>query len=1684
MASDSTRRITIEVDVSGGQTSLRQIKDVREEADKLNTSQDHSIRIQKDLTNANVNTSKKFADQQQTMSGLVRTYAITAANVFALSAAYNVLRENANLEIMVKASEQLSKSTGINFSNVGKSIREISQGALGVKESMQAATLGISGGASVEQLERITAVATKAATALGRSVPDSITRMIQAVTKGEPELVDEFGIILRLTTATDEYARSVHKTSAELNTMEKQQAILQQLLKQGESKFKDVDLKENINEYDRLAASTQEILQKLLTIVSGPIASIFSTLTQHSGLLYVTIGLIASSLVKAVIPSFHEMGKSFGESSNKIISSSIDARRELATYYAFTNTKLNEQRNKYLSNTEAFKAAQATLKTTLPDVAGIAMAKTPGHALTFAQSSIDTKDIGRQIEAIGDSNKKVSIAIGDTVSMVTKESAKKIVDTLTFTRGIAEKEVKSMTDAIGGYWVSFKNKLNIISQEIHGTVGKVAGVGASISGVVGAAFSGQTLAGGKTAVRDFHKARLIEVDAAIEDGTASIKHFSGAWATASNVIIAGAGKAALAVRGIGMAMNFILGPIAILSTLFVVFSELVDWLELIPKKSKEASSTLDALTDDFEHLEKSVQDATDKLQLNAHTMADLVSKYELLGNKTREINEKISKGLAALQDIGGGKFQNSIGMKLLGLDGGTKQIEALKSIIAHVGQLEKLTGKPIDLKVNIQGIEMNLKDSLDKLSSLNPEDRLAVDQKVTYEIEKRNREIIDTEGSVKDLNSAVTNLNKSWQDQTTQFRRANPLSMQIESMETLIRTYDKFKKAGKGIEAELSIVEGLDPGKAKSIGLDTSKIEELKTLDTIRNFLKEIKTEGQTPVTQFQLFKQMIADGKLSLNNLTQIESILKTINSMGAVRPEVLKLLEKETADKLANIGDSGNSEKAQAALDMDKAQLNKELTVQSKLAELTEREKLQSSKAARGDLTELTKSLITKREILNVEKESAELSIATKEANIKGLTDPFAISQQVSEIEKLKASIKSITEEQTKYSDSVISSTHTIALYKQKLEPIKQDIEQLSNMLSELENQQKSRPETKDTEGLESIRVLNAEIDRNTEHKLRLEKLILKEEQAIAESTQNRLGLETSSLAILKLEGEEKKEQGKAIQNSINLLKEELAIKDLNIAKSEQVASKSEKELSLVSSISSNDKFDPTFRAKTLTIENKLMQDNLRIQLESIDNYIEEKESLTDIQKQLLGNAEVQKISEDLDSKKLERESLLVAYSIQKLDNAKKQNEIDKLLVDKGLKDFNTTFKTSMAIAAQDFSKSLGTSVDRAVKQIIGTIDATLDTTFSNAQAFLSGAKSGKEAIADIQEDLSKFFIDSAVNDAKNSLKEVFLHAIGGEANQFATPQEKTNDWLEKIYEKMGGTSLSSAGIEPGSSKGVGGSLFSGIKDFFGKAGTVLSDAAGGIGDFFSNIKWHAAGGIITEPSIIGAGEAGTEAIIPLSGGAVPVVLSGMQGGSIESTKALIAVSQKMRDIVGNGDEQIAALQGTNIAINTMSKEIVNQLIIGTAQIVNSLSGVGQKTGWNSIAAGLMAVSSLVGAAAGAYSSAPSGSGSDTAVASDYGSFSGGTSDAAYADGGVIDRPTRALMGEGRNSEAVVPLPNNRSIPVQFQGKNNMASDHPINISVNVVGVRDEGGLNRSDNQIALESARAAQRALRRDG
>ena len=70
------------------------------------------------------------------------------------------------------------------------------------------------------------------------------------------------------------------------------------------------------------------------------------------------------------------------------------------------------------------------------------------------------------------------------------------------------------------------------------------------------------------------------------------------------------------------------------------------------------------------------------------------------------------------------------------------------------------------------------------------------------------------------------------------------------------------------------------------------------------------------------------------------------------------------------------------------------------------------------------------------------------------------------------------------------------------------------------------------------------------------------------------------------------------------------------------------------------------------------------------------------------------------------------------------------------------------------------------------------------------------------------------------------------------------------------------------------------------------------------------------------------------------------------------------------------------------------------------------------------------------------------------------GGFRSAAYADGGVIKRPTVGLIGEGRYNEAVVPLPDGKKIPVEMGGMNNTNQNSSVVVNISSDGKTQSNG------------------------
>ena len=244
---------------------------------------------------------RDFAKQSRELDGLVRLYAVYAANIFAAGAAFRALSEAMDTTNMIQGLNQLGAASGVAMGGLAKQFSEASGGAISLRESMEATAKAVSSGLSQTQFLKLGEVAKKASQALGVNMSDAVSRLTRGITKLEPELLDELGIFTKVGQATEDYARAIGKPAAALTDFEKRQAFANAVLAEGAKKFGQIDIP--TNPYDKLLATLKNVAQAGLEIVNNVLGPFASLLAKNTGLLVGVLGLIGAKIVKDALPA-------------------------------------------------------------------------------------------------------------------------------------------------------------------------------------------------------------------------------------------------------------------------------------------------------------------------------------------------------------------------------------------------------------------------------------------------------------------------------------------------------------------------------------------------------------------------------------------------------------------------------------------------------------------------------------------------------------------------------------------------------------------------------------------------------------------------------------------------------------------------------------------------------------------------------------------------------------------------------------------------------------------------------------------------------------------------------------------------------------------------------------------------------------------------------------------------------------------------------------------------------------------------------------------------------------------------------------------------------------------------------------------------------------------------------------
>ena len=299
--------------------------------------------------------ARDFAKESEGIGGLVRVYATFAANIYAVSAAFNALSTAMDTANMVKGLDQLGAASGRSLGSLAKSLVAVTGGAISMREGMGSVATSSAAGLTSEQILKMGTVATKASQALGVNLVDAFSRISRGVTKLEPELLDELGLFTKLGPATEDYARSVGKSVGQLTDFEKRQAYANAVLKEGIDKFGKINI--DVNPFVKLSASFQNLAQSGLEIVNKVIGPLVGLLASSPTALTLVIAGLGSMLLKQAIPAIGQFKERLKEAAEgalvNVATKSTPYRQGLAVNQAAITAQAEAEAEKWVSARDA-----------------------------------------------------------------------------------------------------------------------------------------------------------------------------------------------------------------------------------------------------------------------------------------------------------------------------------------------------------------------------------------------------------------------------------------------------------------------------------------------------------------------------------------------------------------------------------------------------------------------------------------------------------------------------------------------------------------------------------------------------------------------------------------------------------------------------------------------------------------------------------------------------------------------------------------------------------------------------------------------------------------------------------------------------------------------------------------------------------------------------------------------------------------------------------------------------------------------------------------------------------------------------------------------------------------------------------------------------------------------------------
>ena len=797
---------------------------------------------------------RDFGKQAQGLGGLVHVYATFAANIFAVSAAFNALSAAMDTSNLVKGLDQLGASSGRNLGTVAKNLALVSEGSISLREAATATALASAGGMTTSQIQRMGVVAKNASQALGVAMPDAINRLSKGIVKIQPELLDELGIMTRVIPAHRAYAQSVGKSIEQLSDFEKRQAFANAVLTEGEDKFSSINLE--ANNYSRILASMANIVQGSLEKVNSLLSPIVGLLASSPLALGAAMFALFNMLLRMGLPALKGISQGMFEAKEKAVEAARVARQGLAD---IAGAKLQQNTSPIaMQYKDANKALDEHI-TKLKDVQGLNKSTNAYKAI----SAIDIEDPNSIIKAQAASKVRLK-DINDQVlaskyrdaahlDALNKESIK-LKEVLTLAGDTAQlkaAQVKTATEYNKLSSGDLTRSQKLAQLEVNRT--ELALKQANILKVAGENLGthGPTMAlttGIGQIVKTFK-----ETDGAIAKTNAAM---TGLWTGAK----LGALVTADAIKGIGVAFNSMLGVIGIIIATIGIIDT------IFGSGAKEATAFTSSI-DGLDSSTKSFKDTYNTLSKKNNSKIFNIEATQAQANALNDLSEQVKKVVLDFEAV----------QKATGLWSGA--IDALWSIIGK-GNSDKLSS----------GLGAAIINSIGSLNTNK------LKKEYTEKLEKSFNVDLTTISTFKDSLAKLSSEDR--------IKAIEGLGAVIEDLSTKANT-------------SAAILSGLAESFKETAKLVQTTNAELLPQDYFSKISRSLRTDAdkmgiaiREPINGLKALQEIFKNPEIGslfstadYANIQEYEKQLAELgNSFGALEKEKLKLNKSETATKMGD--------------------------------------------------------------------------------------------------------------------------------------------------------------------------------------------------------------------------------------------------------------------------------------------------------------------------------------------------------------------------------------------------------------------------------------------------------------------------------------------------------------------------------------------------------------------------------------------------------------------------------------------------------------------------------------------------------------------------------------------------------------------------------------------------------------